>query len=52
VVTEQYDLVIPQEHFETDNIRALLDIINGEAFKSRVVDLGGYDIQKTGQVLL
>ena len=52
VVTEEYDLVIPQEHFETDNIRVLLDIINSETFKTRVTALGGYDTQKTGMVLL
>jgi putative molybdopterin biosynthesis protein len=52
VVTEEYDLVIPQDHFETDNIQALLKIINGEVFKNRVVALGGYNTEKTGRVLL
>jgi putative molybdopterin biosynthesis protein len=52
VVTEEYDLVIPQEHFESENIRVLLDIINSESFQSRVLSLGGYSTEKTGQVLL
>jgi len=52
VVTEQYDLVIPQEHFESAKIQALMDIINSEVFKKRVQALGGYATDKTGRVLL
>ena len=50
VVTEEYDLVIPVEHVETENIAFLLDIINSGAFKKRVEALGGYHTEKTGQV--
>ena len=52
VVTEQYDLAIPQEHFESAKIQALMDIIDSAAFKKRVKALGGYSTEKTGQVLL
>ncbi len=52
VVTEEYDLVIPQDHFETDNMQVLLNIINGKVFKNRVAALGGYSTEKTGKVLL
>jgi putative molybdopterin biosynthesis protein len=52
VVTEEYDLVIPQEHFASARIQALMDIINSEAFKQRVEALGGYATDKTGQILL
>jgi putative molybdopterin biosynthesis protein len=48
VVTEQYDLVIPNEHFESQNIQILLETINSQAFKNRVESLGGYSTQKTG----
>ncbi len=51
IVTEQYDLVIPEEHFESDNIQILLETINGEAFQKRVRDLGGYSTEKTGEVV-
>jgi putative molybdopterin biosynthesis protein len=50
VVTEQYDLVIPVEHFETENIAFLIDIINTGAFKRRVEALGGYSTEITGHV--
>ncbi|MCF8070249.1 MAG: molybdopterin biosynthesis protein [Desulfobacterales bacterium] len=52
VVTEQYDLVIPQKYFETKNIISLLDTINTDRFKKRVNGLGGYSTEKTGKVIL
>ena len=48
VVTEAYDLVIPEKFYHTPNIRILLETIAGEAFKQRVLALGGYGVQKTG----
>ena len=51
VVTEQYDLVIPEEHFETENIQILLEIINSRTFKKRVETLGGYSTEKTGMII-
>jgi putative molybdopterin biosynthesis protein len=48
VVTEQYDLVIPQEHVDSENIQLLLESINTEEFKERVRSLGGYSTEKTG----
>jgi molybdopterin molybdotransferase/putative molybdopterin biosynthesis protein len=49
IVTEQYDLVIPEEHIQTEMIRTLLNIINTDIFKSRVHALGGYGTQNTGK---
>lgn len=51
VVTEQYDLVIPDEHFETENIQILIETINTGAFKKRVEALGGYSTEKTGMII-
>ncbi|MBW1695201.1 MAG: molybdopterin biosynthesis protein [Deltaproteobacteria bacterium] len=52
VVTEQYDLVIPQEHFESKNIQILLETICSREFKTRVDALGGYSTEKTGTIIL
>jgi len=51
VVTEQYDLVIPKEHFESKNIRILLETINTAKFKKRVEALGGYHTERTGEII-
>jgi putative molybdopterin biosynthesis protein len=50
VVTEQYDLVVPQSTFESDNFNILLDIIRSSTFKKRVEAMGGYSTHKTGHV--
>lgn len=51
VVTEQYDLVIPEIFFESRNVQMLLQTIRGDAFKKRVAALGGYSIEKTGTLI-
>ena len=52
VVTEQYDLIIPLAHFESENIQLLLESINSREFKHRVEALGGYSTEKTGEIIL
>lgn len=49
VVTEQYDLVIPEEHFQSQNMQRLLEIINSRVFKAQVAKLGGYHTERTGE---
>ncbi|MDM8524730.1 molybdopterin biosynthesis protein [Desulfococcaceae bacterium HSG8] len=50
VVTEQYDLVIPEEHFGSEGIGILLETIRTAEFKNRVRALGGYSTEKTGEI--
>ena len=52
VVTEQYDLVIPEAHFNTDKVQVLLAVIGSGAFQKRVAALGGYSTEKTGTVIV
>jgi len=52
VVTEQYDLIIPEIFYESENIRILLETINSPEFKKRVQTLGGYSTKKTGQIII
>ena len=51
VVTEQYDLIIPEIYFEWENIQMLLSVIRSDTFKRRVVGLGGYHTEKTGTLV-
>jgi putative molybdopterin biosynthesis protein len=51
VVTEQYDLIIPQVHWDSGNIQTLLETIDTDAFKKRVQALGGYNTEKTGTIV-
>jgi putative molybdopterin biosynthesis protein len=51
VVTEQYDLVIPEKYFRTDKIQALMETLADPTFKKRVAALGGYSTEKTGTIV-
>ncbi|MEI6259066.1 MAG: molybdopterin biosynthesis protein [Deltaproteobacteria bacterium] len=51
VVTEQYDLIIPERFFDTENIQRLLTTIRTPDFKQRVEKLGGYHTERTGEIL-
>ncbi len=51
VVTEQYDLIIPERFLDTENIQRLLTTIRTPDFKTRVEKLGGYHTERTGEVL-
>ncbi|MFH0726268.1 MAG: molybdopterin biosynthesis protein [Pseudomonadota bacterium] len=48
VVTEQYDLLIPEAYFDSAPIQRLLETIRSDTFKARVNALGGYHTDKTG----
>lgn len=51
VVTEQYDLVVPDEHFESEKVQIMLETIRTKQFKKRVEALGGYSTDKTGEII-
>ncbi|MDE2780733.1 MAG: molybdopterin biosynthesis protein [Chloroflexota bacterium] len=50
LANEQYDLVIPRPHYESDLLRPLLALLGSEEFRRAVNELGGYDISRMGQV--
>ena len=51
VVTEEYDLVIPDRFYKTRKIQVLLETIQTREFQDRVMSLGGYSTQNTGEVI-
>jgi len=51
IITESYDLIIPERFFESQKVQVLLETIGTKEFKDRVLALGGYGVEKTGQVL-
>jgi putative molybdopterin biosynthesis protein len=50
VVTERYDLVVPETTFVDERFQKLLAIIRSEEFQTAVAVLGGYDTKDTGSV--
>ena len=51
LLSEQYDLVIPSEHYESERVQFVLSLIRGDAFRAEVDALGGYDTATMGQVV-
>ncbi len=49
VATEQYDLVIPEEFMEDEKIVRTLEVIRSDSFKRKVLALGGYGVERTGE---
>lgn len=50
LLSEQYDLVIPSEHYKSEPVQFALGVIRGDAFRAEVDALGGYDTSSMGQV--
>ncbi len=51
LLSEQYDLVIPSEHYDGDMLAPALSVIRGEEFRQAVNALGGYDVSTMGEVV-
>lgn len=51
LLSEQYDLVIPREHYDSENVQFALETIRSDAFKAEVDALGGYGTKSMGQVV-
>ena len=51
MVTEEYDLVIPEAFFGDEKIQLMLEVMGSRAFRDLVDKMGGYDTTKTGTVL-
>jgi putative molybdopterin biosynthesis protein len=48
---ERYDLVFPRQHYESRQLRPLLDVLNSPAFREDVLRLPGYDASPMGKVI-
>ena len=49
VATEEYDLVIPVEFLEEERVSTMLEVMRGSEFKKRVLAMGGYGVERTGE---
>ena len=52
ICDEQYDLLIPDYAWDLPVVKYLLEILKSDAFAQRLQQLGGYKIDKPGDVLL
>ncbi len=50
LLNEEYDLIIPVEHHNSDHLRPLLNLLDDPDFRLAVDDLGGYDVSRMGEL--
>ena len=50
LLNEEYDLVIPVEHYESGHLQPMLDLLNAPDFRQAVNALGGYDVSRMGEL--
>ncbi|MGA9532696.1 MAG: molybdopterin biosynthesis protein [Anaerolineales bacterium] len=48
---ERYDLIIRQDHFESDKLAPLLSLLRDSTFQRKVESLPGYDASELGQIV-
>jgi putative molybdopterin biosynthesis protein len=51
IVKERYDLIIPAIYFEDKKIQRMIETIRSDEFKKMVLQMGGYDVSRTGEEL-
>jgi putative molybdopterin biosynthesis protein len=51
VARERYDLVIPRAFLEDEKISLLIEIIRSEEFRRKVLEMGGYEVHETGNIV-
>jgi putative molybdopterin biosynthesis protein len=49
--TERYDLIIPARYCEDEKVQRVLETIRSKEFKKMVLQMGGYDVSRTGEEL-
>ncbi len=50
VCIEQYDLLIPDHAWDTPMVRRLIEVMKSEQFRKRLNEMGGYIVDKPGEV--
>jgi len=51
LVTERYDLIVPESHLDLQTVRIMLDVMSRSSLKRELEALGGYDTSQTGRVV-
>ncbi len=50
VCIEQYDLLIPDHAWDTPMVQKLIETMKSEQFRQRLEDMGGYTVDRPGEV--
>ena len=51
ICIEEYDLIIPDLAWETPMVQQLIATLKSDAFKDKILSLGGYTVEKPGEII-
>ena len=51
LLTERYDLVVPREHFGSELLQPLINLLQDSEFRREVESLGGYETGDMGKIM-
>lgn len=51
ICIEEYDLIIPDHAWDSPMVQQLLTILRSDAFREKILSMGGYTVDHPGQVL-
>ena len=51
ICIEEYDLIIPDHAWDSPMVQQLLTILKSDAFREKILSMGGYTVDHPGQVL-
>jgi putative molybdopterin biosynthesis protein len=51
IAKERYDVIIPSIYFEDEKVQKVIETIRSDEFKRMVLQMGGYDVSRTGEEL-
>ena len=51
ICIEEYDLLIPDSVWETEQVRQMIATLKSEEFKNKILTLGGYTVENPGQII-
>ena len=51
ICIEEYDLIIPDHAWDTPQVQAMLATLKSEAFREKILSLGGYTVENPGEII-
>ena len=51
ICIEEYDLLIPDSVWETEQVRQMIATLKSEEFKNKILALGGYTVENPGEII-
>ena len=51
ICIEEYDLIVPDHAWDTPQVRQMIETLKSEAFKEKILGLGGYTVEAPGEII-